>query len=163
VSSAAQLSASVADEVARRIANPWSVPRPPRPSEELAPAGVRAVGIDVVDVARLESLVARRGDRLVARLLTPAERALCAGTSAGYRLNCIAGRLAAKEAVRKTLTGYGTRAGWHDVEITRGGSGEPLPVLTGRAEEAFRMAGLTALHLSITHDAGVAVAVALAS
>ncbi|MEV4335020.1 holo-ACP synthase [Streptomyces sp. NPDC049597] len=163
MSAVAELTVSVADEVARRIANPWSIPKPPRPPEALRSTGVRAVGIDVVDVTRLESLVARRGDRLVARLLTPAERGLCAGAAAGYRLNFVAGRLAAKEAVRKTLTGYGTRAGWHDVQIMRGSSGEPLPELSGRAEEAFRMAGLSRLHLSITHEGGVAVAVALAS
>jgi holo-[acyl-carrier protein] synthase len=159
MSAAAELTASVADEVARRITNPWALPKPPKPFH---PAVVRAVGVDVVDVARLDVMVRRRGDRLVARLLTPAERDLCAGASARHRVNYIAGRLAAKEAVRKTLAGYGTRAGWQDVEIGRGGSGEPLPRLTGRAEEAFRLAGLKRLHLSITHEAGVAVAVALA-
>ncbi|WP_016909139.1 holo-ACP synthase [Streptomyces xiaopingdaonensis] len=160
---AAELSDDIATEVARRIANPWAVPVKQRPERVPAQGAVRAVGVDVVDVARLGLLLTERGDRLADRLLTPLERALCAGTSEGYRLNCVAGRVAAKEAVRKTLTRHGAGVGWHDVEVDRESGGEPLPLLTGRALEAFGAAGLTGLHLSITHDADVAVAVALAT
>ncbi|MFD6418206.1 holo-ACP synthase [Streptomyces sp. NPDC060194] len=159
MSAAAELTETVADEVARRIANPWALPVPP---PVLGAVTVRAVGVDVVDVPRLDGMVRRRGDRLVARLLTPAELRLCADASHRHRVGFLAGRLAAKEAIGKTFGGRGAGVGWHDVEIGRGAAGEPLPRLTGRAAEAFRLSGLTRLNISITHEAGVAVAVALA-
>ncbi|MFG2497882.1 holo-ACP synthase [Streptomyces sp. NPDC048441] len=127
-----------------------------------ASLGVRAVGIDVVDVERLRAMVERRGQRLLDRLFTVHEQALCEGRSARYRASCMAGRIAAKEAVRKALGGYGEGCGWLDVEICREASGAPLPRFRGRAEEAFRLASYSGLHLSITHEAGVAIAIAVA-
>jgi holo-[acyl-carrier protein] synthase len=129
----------------------------------LGPAtGVRAVGIDIVDVERLRARLERRGQPLYDRLFTPGELALCAGAAPRHRANCLAGRVAAKEAVRKTLGGLGQGCGWRDVEIGRDASGAPVPRLTGRAAEAFEQAMFTELHLSITHEAGVAVAIAVA-
>ncbi|MFI2374911.1 holo-ACP synthase [Streptomyces sp. NPDC018964] len=124
--------------------------------------GVRAVGIDVVGIDRLRAMLERRGQPLLDRLFTPAEQALCLGASARHRAACLAGRVAAKEAVRKTLGGHGAGCAWRDVEIGREASGAPAPRLTGRAARAFEAAGLSRLHLSITHEAGVAVAVAVA-
>ncbi|MEU5953059.1 holo-ACP synthase [Streptomyces sp. NPDC047525] len=124
--------------------------------------GIRAVGIDIVDVERLRAMVERRGQRLVERLFTVNERALCEGTSPRHRAYCMAGRIAAKEAVRKAFGGYGEGLGWRDVEIGRDASGAPVPRLTGRADEAFRRAAYSGLHVSISHEAGVAVAIAVA-
>ncbi|MEG3626644.1 holo-ACP synthase [Streptomyces poriticola] len=124
--------------------------------------GVRAVGIDVVDIRRLRSMLRRRGQPLYDRLLTPAEQALCQGASERRRAACLAGRVAAKEAVRKTLGGYGDGCGWLDVEIGREASGAPAARLTGRAAQAFGRAAFDRLHISITHEAGVAVAIAVA-
>lgn len=125
-------------------------------------AGIRAVGIDIVDVERLRSMVERGGQRIVERLFTVTERALCEGTSPRHRAYCMAGRIAAKEAVRKALGGYGAGLGWRDVEIGRDASGAPVPRLIGRADAAFRSAGYGGLHVSISHEAGVAVAIAVA-
>ncbi|MFE9772137.1 holo-ACP synthase [Streptomyces sp. NPDC005931] len=124
--------------------------------------GVRAVGIDVVGIGRLGAMLQRRGQPLLDRLLTPAEQALCHGASARHRAACLAGRVAAKEAVRKTLGRHGEGCAWRDVEIDREPSGAPVPRLTGRAARAFEAAGFSRLHLSITHEAGVAVAIAVA-
>lgn len=121
-----------------------------------------AVGVDVVDAERLGALVARRGQPLRDRLFTPVEQALCEGASPRYRTYCMAGRLAAKEAVRKALGAHGAGIGWLEVEIGRAASGEPVTGLSGRAQEAFRRAGFSGFRLSIAHEAGVAVAVALA-
>ncbi|MEV0322599.1 holo-ACP synthase [Streptomyces sp. NPDC050658] len=130
----------------------------------LVPAspGIRAVGIDVVDVERLRGMVERRGQRLVDRLLTVHEQALCDGGSPRHRANRMAGRIAAKEAVRKALGGHGEGCGWLDVEIGRDASGQPVPRLTGRADEALRRAAFGGLHVSISHEAGVAIAIAVA-
>ncbi|MGW0757989.1 holo-ACP synthase [Streptomyces sp. NPDC002814] len=126
------------------------------------PATVRGIGIDVVDVQRLRAMLERRGRPLYDRLFTPAELALCEGGSPHHRARRLAGRIAAKEAVRKTLGAHGQGCGWLDVEIGRAESGQPLPRVSGRAEEAFRQASFTGLHLSITHEAGLALAIALA-
>ncbi|WP_371526497.1 holo-ACP synthase [Streptomyces sp. NBC_01283] len=125
-------------------------------------SGIRAVGIDIVDVERLRAMAERRGQRLVERFFTVNELALCEGTSPRHRASCMAGRIAAKEAVRKALGGHGEGLGWRDVEIGREASGAPVPRLTGRAGEAFRLAGYSGLHVSISHEAGVAVAIAVA-
>lgn len=127
-----------------------------------APAAIRGIGIDVVDVRRLRAMLERRGQPLYDRLFTPAELALCEGGSARHRAYRLAGRIAAKEAVRKTLGGYGQGCGWLDIEVGRAVSGQPVPRLSGRGEEAFRRASFTGLHLSITHEAGLALAIALA-
>lgn len=125
-------------------------------------SGIRAVGIDIVDVERLRAMAERRGQRLLERFFTVNELALCEGTSPRHRASCMAGRIAAKEAVRKALGGHGEGLGWRDVEIGREASGAPVPRLTGRAGEAFRRAGYSGLHVSISHEAGVAVAIAVA-
>jgi len=127
-----------------------------------SPATVRGIGIDVVDVERLRAMLERRGQPLCDRLFTPAEQALCEGGSPRHRACRMAGRIAAKEAVRKTLGGYGQGCGWLDIDVGRADSGQPVPRLSGRAEQAFRLASFTGLHLSITHEAGVAVAIAVA-
>jgi holo-[acyl-carrier protein] synthase len=124
--------------------------------------GIRAVGIDIVDVERLRAMTERRGQRLLERIFTVHERALCDGASPRHRAYCFAGRMAAKEAVRKALGGHGEGLGWRDVEIGRDASGAPVPRLIGRADEAFRRAGYGGLHVSISHEAGVAVAIAVA-
>lgn len=139
---------------------------PPEPTAPGAagevPPPAPGLGVDVVRVTRLRAAVLRRGDALAARLLTPGERELCGGRSDRYRMQCMAGRVAAKEAVRKALGAYGEGLGWQDVEIRRGTHGEPVPHLSERAERAVRRAGFTRLRLSISHETDVAVAVATA-
>lgn len=159
MSAATELTESLATRIARQIAVPESFPYE---SAVVAPTLVFAAGVDVVDVDRIEGMLGRQGDRLLARLLTSTERTQCTGRSAAHLSRYVAGRVAAKEAVRKTFGGQSSGVGWREIEIRRGEAGEPLTVLTGRADEAFRLAGLNRIHLSITHDAGVAVAVALA-
>ncbi|MGW6062254.1 holo-ACP synthase [Streptomyces sp. NPDC055189] len=140
---------SVAEALTARAVLPQSV-------------GIRAVGIDIVDVSRLRAMAERRGQRLLERLFTVNEQALCDDASPRHRAQRMAGRLAAKEAVRKALGGYGEGLAWRDVEIGRDASGAPVPRLVGRADEAFRRAGYRGLHVSISHEAGVAVAIAVA-
>jgi holo-[acyl-carrier protein] synthase len=106
------------------------------------------IGVDVVDVARLEQALART-PRLEARLFTPAERAYCRATH--NRTQRLAGTLAAKEAVIKALR-LGPLAPWvQRIEVRRGPDGVPTAVV-----------GDTEIAVSISHDGPVAVAVALA-
>jgi holo-[acyl-carrier protein] synthase len=110
------------------------------------------VGIDVVDIARFESILARR-PRLLERLFAPAERGLTTAS--------LAARFAAKEAVAKAL---GAPAGlaWQDCEVVSARSGRPSLVLRGTVAAAADAQGIGRWHLSLSHDAGIASAVVVA-
>ena len=116
-------------------------------------------GLDVVEVARLERLLSGRApgvpaDRFLGRCFTAAERAYC--DARRDRATRYAARFAAKEAVVKAL---GAPAGvrWTDIEVQRAG-GAPAVRLAGAAERAARDLGVDAVHLTLTHDGGVAAA-----
>jgi holo-[acyl-carrier protein] synthase len=115
------------------------------------------LGMDVVDVARIERILAGppgRAERFLARCFTAAERAYC--EPARDRATRYAARFAAKEAASKAL---GAPAGisWHDVEVARG-EGAPSLVLRGVAAAAADRAGAARVLVTLTHDAGVAAA-----
>ena len=110
------------------------------------------VGIDVVDVTRFGATL-RRTPALLDRLFTPAEREMA--------LNSQAARFAAKEALAKAL---GAPAGmlWQDAEVHRGPDGRPHFEVRGTVAAAVDALGITAIHVSLSHDAGIASAVVLA-
>lgn len=72
----------------------------------------------------------------------------------------LAGRFAVKEAFAKALDGA-RGVGWHEVQVRRAASGRPILELFGNAAIAVERFGADAWHVSITHDAGVAVAVVI--
>ena len=115
--------------------------------------GIVGVGVDVVEVERLERALARTPS-LVARLFTPAERA------AG-RVESLAARFAAKEAVAKALGAPGGLR-WLDAEVVREQSGRPRLVLHGGVAEEAAAQGISTWHLSLSHDGGIATAVVVA-
>ena len=114
-------------------------------------------GIDIVDISRVERLLERHPDRFVERVFTEAESAYAfSGVLAAERL---AGRFAVKEAVMKALgTGKSQGILWRDVETVRSPSGKPEVRLHGAALDRLRRIGGEAVHVSITHDGGRAVA-----
>jgi holo-[acyl-carrier protein] synthase len=118
------------------------------------------IGIDLVDVARVDRMLERHGERVVARFLTPRERAYVVG-KARPALH-IAARIAAKEAAYKALQALpGARAvGWHDLEVEREMEGRPYLTLAGLARELAQRHHL-ALHLSLSHSDATAGAVAI--
>ena len=116
-------------------------------------------GLDVVEVARLERLLSgpasrARAERFLERCFTAGERAYC--DARRDRATRYAARFAAKEAVVKAL---GAPAGvrWTDIEVWRA-EGAPAVRLGGAAERAARDLGVDAVHLTLTHDGGVAAA-----
>ena len=120
------------------------------------------IGLDIVAVRRVEAAIGRRGDALLQRLLAPAEAAelRARGPTAPALARYVAGRFAAKEAVAKALgTGIGA-LGFRNIEVTGRGRG-PTCRLRGPAAVAGQRAGVGRVLLSITHDAGVAAAVAV--
>jgi holo-[acyl-carrier protein] synthase len=115
------------------------------------------IGVDVVDLARFERALSRT-PALRPRLFTPAELDVDGRT---LSLRSLAGRFAAKEALIKA---FGDSSGihWHDMQITSDGSRNPSFVLSGGAAALAATLGVTTTHVSMSHDAGVAIAYVVA-
>lgn len=118
------------------------------------------IGIDVVEVARIESSMAEFGDRFAEKIFTQAEREYC---DAQKRPAIhYAARFAAKEAVAKAFgTGIGKDLGWLDMEIRRRESGEPEVFLSGEAQVFVEKNKLTQIKISLTHAEHYAAANAI--
>ena len=114
------------------------------------------IGIDVVEVARMARLVAEgpRSERFLARCFTRRERAYCDARK--DRASRYAVRFAAKEAMVKAL-GAPRGVRWTDIEVARE-EGRPRLMLSGAADRAARGLDVGNVHLSLTHDGGVAAA-----
>jgi len=110
------------------------------------------VGVDVVDVARFEQSLTRT-PRLRDRLFTAAERELPVAS--------LAARFAAKEAIAKAL-GAPKTLQWHDAEVTRGDDGRPLLTVHGTVADTADKLGVRSWHVSLSHDAGLAIAMVVA-
>jgi len=115
------------------------------------------VGVDVVDLARFERALSRT-PKLKSRLFADAE--LVSGERV-LALRSLAGRFAAKEALIKAL---GESAGirWHHMQVVSDGHGNPSFRLSDAAAQVAADRGVTAVHLSMSHDAGVAIAYVIA-
>lgn len=122
---------------------------------------VLGIGIDIVPVARVESLLERHGERALRRLFTDGERTFA--TTQARPAEPLAARVAAKEAAYKALSGDETARGigWQDVEVERLDDGRPLLRLHGTAAERFHALGGSRCHISLTHAGGVAAAVVI--
>ncbi len=120
-----------------------------------------AVGIDMVEISRVERLIASKGDHALRKLFTDAERVYALSRPRpGLHF---AARVAAKEATYKALRGtHEARAiGWRELEVRLEWDGAPMIVLHGGAAARAIELGVTRVHLSLTHTAGSAAAVAV--
>jgi len=119
------------------------------------------VGIDLVDIARVERMIDRLGDRVLQRFLTPRERQYVEGKARPAMH--VAARIAAKEAAYKALQALpGARSvGWHDLEVERETEGRPYLVLGGHARALAERHGPLRLELSLSHSDATAGAVAV--
>ena len=107
------------------------------------------VGIDVCDVDRFAASVRRRPG-LVARLFTPAEAERPVASQAA--------RFAAKEALAKAL-GAPQGMSWQDAEIVTDAAGRPFFEVRGTVAARAAELGIASIHVSLSHDAGIASAV----
>ncbi len=116
-----------------------------------------SLGLDIVEIARIEKDIERFGERFVNRILGEKERSQY--QKRNDRTLFLAGRFAAKEAVVKALGKYLTeRPPLHQLEIINDQSGRPELVLPDDVEAKLR--GARCL-LSITHERNYAAAVAI--
>lgn len=114
-------------------------------------------GVDLIDIERFEAAVERHGSRLLERIFTPSELDVCNG-----RVESLAARFAAKEAVAKALgVGMGT-VGWREIEVTRDSLQAPFLVLSGEARRLANVKGLTNWSLSLSHEKRYAIAFVVA-
>jgi holo-[acyl-carrier protein] synthase len=98
---------------------------------------ILGIGSDIVDVRRIEQVVARHGERFIARIFTDIERARA--ERGVKRMETYAKRFAAKEACAKAL-GTGFRAGvfFRDMGVVNLRSGRPTMELTGGARARLK-------------------------
>ncbi len=113
------------------------------------------IGVDIVEIARIENAIARWRERFLRRIYTSAEIELCSS-----RPHSLAGRFAAKEAVMKAL-GCGFKgAPWREIEILADSEGMPLVNLTGRARARADHLGIKQVLVSLSHSNSQAIAYA---
>jgi holo-[acyl-carrier protein] synthase len=110
------------------------------------------IGVDIAEIARLEAAL-RRTPALASRLFAESER--------DCPLRSLAGYFAAKEALAKALGGPpGLR--WTDAIIRQDARGKPVLEVSGTVAAAAARVGVTDWHVSISHDAGICVAMVVA-
>jgi holo-[acyl-carrier protein] synthase len=119
-----------------------------------------AIGVDLIEVNRIEVAAARYGERFLNRVFTALELAYCRGHS-----HQLAARFAAKEAASKAL-GTGIQhpdgVGWQEIQIVSDERGKPTLQLTGRAAERAARLGLMNFTVSISHTREHAIAMVIA-
>lgn len=121
---------------------------------------ILGVGIDIVEVARIQASHERFGERFLTRILLPDEISYCLAHREPAPF--LAARFAAKEAVSKAFgTGLGAQLGWHDMEVGKKESGEPFVILHGNGLQLLQERKARAVLISLTHTQTHAAAVAI--
>jgi holo-[acyl-carrier protein] synthase len=119
---------------------------------------IKGIGTDILEIERLERLDL---ERLAFKILTEQEREKIP-IKPHRRYEFLAGRFAAKEAIAKACgTGIGQHIGWRDIEILPNEKGKPQVHLSERVQEKLLAGQSYAIHLSISHSHGMAVAMAV--
>jgi len=120
-----------------------------------------AHGIDLVDCPRIENMMNEHGERFVDRVFTAAEQAYAEANK--DRIEKLAGRFAAKEAVLKLMgTGWRGKIAWTDIEVVNNKAGQPEVNLCGEVKKIAGRLGIKHISVSITHTANFAIASAVA-
>jgi holo-[acyl-carrier protein] synthase len=114
---------------------------------------MHCIGVDIVEIARLEEAIARHGEAFLKRIYTDSELKL-------YRkkLPSLAARFAAKEAVVKALGNPAKDISLKEIEVLSGPGGQPLVNLYGRTQQQAKGMGLDELAVSLSHSKEYAVA-----
>jgi holo-[acyl-carrier protein] synthase len=121
---------------------------------------ILGVGIDIIEVARIQASFDRFGERFVNRILLPDEIRYCLSHRVPGPF--LAARFAAKEAISKAFgTGIGSQLGWQDMEIGRKESGEPFVILHGPGRKLLEARGGRHVLVSLSHTQAHACAVAI--
>lgn len=115
-----------------------------------------AVGVDIIEVERIQKVYAHHGERFLKRVFTELEIVQCRG-----KIARLAGRFAVKEAISKAL-GTGMRGvGWREMEVVQLRSGRPSVRLHGNARKRAEYLGINAFDVSIADLAHLSIAIAV--
>ena len=127
---------------------------------QLPPGGtLLGLGTDVIEISRVAGVYERQGERFLARVFTPEERAYC--LSHRHPARSLAARFAAKEAVAKAFTtGIGAALDWTSISERHGARSEPLVHLDEKGLALLHHVGGTNILLSLSHSDTIAFAVA---
>ncbi|MBM2837889.1 MAG: holo-acyl-carrier-protein synthase [Deltaproteobacteria bacterium] len=118
------------------------------------------IGTDIVSIQRIEKAVERFGERFINKVFTDEEANFC--KSKKERAPYLAARFAAKEAVLKALgTGISNGIGFKDVEVARVQGKRPEIILHGIGKKVAESLGIKDIHISISHEADIALAFAV--
>ncbi|MDB6022706.1 MAG: synthase [Pedosphaera sp.] len=121
---------------------------------------ILGVGIDIIEVARIQAAHEKFGERFLKRILHAGEIAYCLSHKIPGPF--LAARFAAKEAISKAFgTGIGAQLSWHDMEVARRDSGEPFVILHGQGQTLLQQRGGRIVLLSLSHTQQHATAVAI--
>lgn len=116
-------------------------------------SGEIAVGVDIIEIARIERVLNIYGERFLKRVYTEKERERYAN-----RVSELAARFAAKEATSKALGTGIIGIHWREMEVLPNRRGKPVLILHGQAAERAKALGLTDFSVSLTHSRGDAMA-----
>jgi holo-[acyl-carrier protein] synthase len=116
---------------------------------------MHAIGIDIIEIARIKAAIARQGEAFLQRIYTDSELELYR-----WKLPSLAARFAAKEAVIKALGKPTAGARLKDIEILADDKGKPLVNLYGEAQNQAKALGLDGFAVSLSHSKEYAIAVA---
>lgn len=116
-----------------------------------------SIGIDIVEISRIEEKLSQGNTRFLNRVFTVGEIEYCEKRAAKFA--SYAARFAAKEATMKALgTGWGEGISWKEIEVTNDEAGKPDLNITGRALEKFQQSGARIAHVSLSHSKDSAIA-----
>lgn len=109
------------------------------------------LGTDIVEIARIATMLDEHGDAFKKKIFTDAE--IREGATRKNSPQYFAGRWAAKEAASKALgCGFGAKCSWQDIEIINNRAGKPEIKFSGRALETSKDMNISGCHVSISHE-----------
>jgi len=121
---------------------------------------ILGIGIDIIEVERIQKSFEKFGERFLKRILHPNEINYC--LSHRVPAPFLAARFAGKEAISKAFgTGIGAQLGWQDMEIGRKPSGEPFVILHEAGQKLLETRGGRTVLISLSHTQVHATAMAI--
>lgn len=122
---------------------------------------IYGIGVDLVENDRMEKIILKWGDKFLSRVFSEGEIKYC-GRHASQASIHYGARFAVKESFLKAIgTGLGGGVKLLEIEVVNEENGRPEIRLSGGAQEHFATAGISKIHLSITHTKSYASAVVL--
>jgi holo-[acyl-carrier protein] synthase len=121
---------------------------------------ILGIGIDIIEVKRIQASYEKFGERFLHRILHPNEISYCLSHRVPGPF--LAARFAAKEAISKAFgTGIGAQLGWQDMEVGRKDSGEPFAIFHDKGQALLNARNARAVLISLSHTQAHAAAIAV--